>query len=206
LFRSLGDLEHPPALDRPAANLDDGAAAWVSDTADGTADLIGRRFSTRNPFTQDLELITLTSETNPGWPLHLAPGQGTRAGSAASAELVPREDPRTPGLVLQMQEGASVWITDTRYADFRLEVALEAGKAPALLAEAAGGRVRCRWPEAADGSELTLAALRTGAELVLTAGEHETACELGDARVALGLGSRADNTQLARWSVHRTGE
>ena len=94
----------------------------------------------------------------------------------------------------------------SHYADFRLELALEAGKAPLLLAEASGGRVGCRWPAAADGNELTLEALRTGEILALKAGEEETSCELGNGRVALGLSSRGDGTKLARWSVHRTGQ
>ncbi len=197
-FGAVASLEHPPELDLPLAQLDTGAALWVSD-AIRDATLVGQRFSTRNVFAQDLELITLVSATNARWPLHLAPGHG--GDGDRYARLVPREDGPGNDFVLEVSGGASVWLTDARFADFTLEVTLDRGETVALLLDRAGST--CRWPEA--GSLPTrLRAERIATRLTLSAGEEEVSCDLPSTRVALGLHAPGALVQLSRLTVRRT--
>jgi len=198
-FFSVTPLEHPPELDRPLAQLDAGAAVWVSDAIDDAA-LLGQRFSTRNVFAQDLELITLVSSTNAHWPLHLAPGHAVQGDRYA--RLVPRASGPGSDFVLEVSGGAEVWLTDARFADFRLEVALDAGDAPELLIDSADHR--CRWPEAGAERPATLRAERRENSVVLSAGDLETVCDVPTTRLALGLRAKSDPVQLSRLTVHRS--
>lgn len=196
-FTTVAPLEQPPELDLPMTQLDTGAAVWVTDAISDSA-LVGRRFSTRNVFAQDLELITLVSSTNARWPLHLAPGHG--ADENRYARLVPREDGPGSTFVLEVSGGASVWLTDARFADFSLEVTLDRGEAVELLVDRPGGA--CRWPEAGP-RPTTLRAERSATRLTLVAGGAEAVCDVPTTRVLLGLGAPSEPVQLSRLTVRR---
>lgn len=196
-FTTVAPLEHPPDLDLPLVQVDAGALVWVTD-AISEATLVGQRFSTRNVFAQDLELITLVSSTNARWPLHLAPGHG--AGADRYARLVPREEGAGNDFVLEVSGGASVWLTDARFADFSLEVTLDRGDSVELLVDQS--RNACSWPEAGP-RPTTLRAERTATRLALIAGDTEAECDVPATRVALGLRAPDAPVQLSRLTVRR---
>lgn len=197
-FYGAGRLARPPELDRPLESLDPGALVWVSEDANA-ATLVGRRFSTRDEFAQDLELISQVSGTNARWPLHLAPGQA--AHDSTYARLVPRVEGSAQDFVLEMSGRASVWITDARFLDFWFEVTLDAGAPPVLLVDTPANR--CRFANPPSKRPLTLRAQRRGSELTLEAEGSKTSCELPLTRVALGLRAHDDPTQLSKLSVRR---
>lgn len=197
-FHSADMLDRPPRLDRPLQNLDSGALVWVSE-ADGVATLVGQRFSTRDEFAQDLELITLVSPTNARWPLHLAPGQAAQG--STYARLVPRTSGTARDFVLELSGGASVWITDARFGDFWFEVTLDAGAPPIVLVDTDTNR--CRFAAPSSSRPLRLSARRRGEELELEVEGSKTRCEVTNSRVALGLKAHADATQVSKLSVHR---
>ncbi len=206
-FDTASELELPPDPDLPIAGLDVGAAVWVSEEA-GAASLVGRRFSTRHAFAQDLELITLVSATNALWPLHLAPGRARQGDSGPNAELAPSSSGSSSKFSLHLSEGATVWITDARYADFALEVTLESGSLPELLVDDPGHR--CAWRGKMPDEPQTLRAARSGTLVVLSQyaedgnviGEPEE-CEVALGRVALGLGVSKGKSELSRLNVRR---
>ena len=205
LFVPSGDLEWPPAPDLPLVSLDRGLSLWLSE-AEGQVVLAGRRFSTRGRFAQDLELVTQVSPSNVRWPLHLSPGQGTALGSEPRAALVPPDDP-TAGrrFVLELKGPSSVWITDTDYADFRLEVDLAQGSLPQLYL---GPEVRCSWPgKRGDDLPETLSATRRGPRLVLErtgAPLEQRECSTPtNARVSVGLAIDDESCQVRQIRISR---
>jgi hypothetical protein len=200
VFRAVTPIAHPPELDLPVTGLDAGAAVWVTD-AIPDASLVGQRFSTRNEFAQDLELITLVSSTNSRWPLHLAPGQGGEPGGARYARLVPGEAGAGSAYVLEVAGGAAVWLTDARFADFSFQVTLDQGKPPDLLIDSTAGE--CHWPAPGSERPQLLTARRTGTRLELTAEAEASTCELPSTRVAIGLRAGDAPVRLSRLSIHR---
>jgi len=200
-FEVIGRLEHAPRANLPQLNLDAGAAVWVTD--DGpTASLFGRRYSTRHALAQDLELISLVSSTNALWPLHLAPGQGAADPSAPGARLVPRNPGGGGDFVLELGDGASVWVTDTRYADFDLNVTLESGPPPQLLLDAP--HQACAWPADSERKPRVLQATRRGSCLELESGSERARCNLGTGRIALGFRAGPEATRLSALRVWRS--
>ena len=203
-FVPAANLEAAPQPDLPVSALDAGAAVWVSER-DGQALLMGRRFSLRNEFAQDLELITLVNSTSALWPLHLAPGQGSPVGATPRARLVPRDarEGLANDFVLELRQGADVWVTDARYGDFEVELTWEQGDLPRLLVDV-GGR-ECSWPSAGAKPPGLLVARRSGHLIMLSRGEAEAVCDRQlEQRVALGLKGGDDFTHLSKLNIRRT--
>lgn len=196
-FRAVDAGDAPlPDPDRPFVSLDSGAYVYVADQGD-RALLWGRRFSTRNVFSHDTELVRLTHTSNASWPLHLAPG----AALDSITGLVPGESATSPW-VLKLARG-SVWLTDTSYADFELELELAPGGTPRLRV---AGRT-CSWPDHDTSTGRTLSAVRRGDVTTLSIDEDVSSCQVGRGRVSLGLSAPAaretEPARLTRLSVAR---
>jgi hypothetical protein len=203
-FVNAPALDRPPQPGLPLQSLDAGVAVWVSE-AEGSAILAGQRSSTRGRFAQDLELISQVSPTNALWPLHLAPGQGGGRSKNTRAQLVPRPLSDGANFALELVGPASVWVTDARYEDFRLEVTLLEGSPPELWLNA--GNSTCQWPDSEPTPPMRLWATRRGQQLVL-GNEADTltgTCAISvSGRVEVGLGVTRGTTQLGQLRIRRT--
>jgi hypothetical protein len=194
-FRPVNDAEGAlphPAL--PALALDAGAYVYVGETG-ARAQLWGRRFSTRNVYSHDSELIHATHPSNSTWPLHLAPGEAVQAVTG----LVPGENESSPW-VLELTE-TTAWLTDTSYADFELEVELAPGGTPRLMVNSE----RCSWPIQATSMPVELNAVRRGGVVTLSDADAAVECSVDEGRVRLGFApaKRGEPARLTRIAVAR---
>lgn len=127
LADSLGDVG--PDHDAPISSPDPGLLLWVRD--DG--DVVGRRFSTREPFTSELSPL-LTHDTS-----HLAP----------DSPFGPAAFDVDKGLALA--PGVAAFVTDARFLDVSLDVDVTEGVPIVVLRNDAGIEVElgggaCPWP------------------------------------------------------------
>jgi hypothetical protein len=152
--------------------------------------LLALRHDTRNLYSADVTPFLLTDSSR------LAPsGWGTPENYARYAD-----DQRLELL----GDSADVWITDTRYADFNLELTVEQGPPPLLLlGDQAFGAGACAWPKPAPSNGVYRVE-RVGQELRLFGNTAPKVCSLrSSGRLAIGLRGRAAESRIARLAVTR---
>jgi hypothetical protein len=187
---ALPALSATPEL-TPVA-IDAGAFVWLhgGDGPAGAAQPLsvrGFRFDTRSRFESDLPLLVAGAE-------HLAPNQPTHRSDGTNGDIFYDGALRVTGA------SARVFITDTTYTDFRLEVRIEAGAIPALILDDA----RFEWPNAiTDATEREiLVAERTAQRLTLRRGALARQTSVTSQRVRIGLaGASTDSVGNARASA-----
>jgi hypothetical protein len=195
-FQLASSADEPsPQAHGPVVAIDGGAYLYVVDS-ETDARLWGRRFDTRNAFSHNAELVRVTHPSDSTWPLHLAPGSAV--GSVTG--LVPSGSPPAPW-VLELDGAQTAWITDTRSADFDIELELAPGGPPELLA---GGRVYS-WPAHEGSRARVLSALRRENVVTLSAQGETHEFTIGAGRTSLGLkaGDPDQPVRLTRLSVSR---
>jgi hypothetical protein len=180
------DIEITAAL--PAAQMpkplaiDAGAFVWLAPDSEGNS-LFGLRHDTRGAYTRDLGLLQRTDPNDPQRPLHVAPD--FRAGSASvvfDGRL--RLGGTGSGLIERV---ATVFVTDTVYADLDLTLELDAGPPPlVLLGNTELGGPACPWPEPGAAPE-RLRVLRRGSGVIIIRGGLQRTCEAAEGRLSIGL-------------------
>lgn len=184
-FESSGfDVDDATAT-RLLTGTDAGVVYWVRPDADGLQ-LFALRHDTRNRYSPDITPF-LVSDSG-----RLAPN------AAASTSEYARY-----GADLELLgSDAEVWVSDTLYADFDLQ--LQASDPPPLLllSDVVVGEGRCTWPKT--GRNETLHVQRRGRDLLLEGDVDSTRCTLrhGGA-VRVGLRGRDEITHVARLSISR---
>jgi hypothetical protein len=153
------------------------AFLWL-DEPDAASVLTSARFGARGPFARDVGLVLATDALTPGRPAHMAPDR-------------PPERALTYTGALHIEAGAAacVWITDTTYADFSLDLS-NSGEPPRLrLGPDEIGGDTCAWPAADEdaGTGQTLHLSRTGSSVTLTRGGQTRMCTVSSARVSIGV-------------------
>ncbi|HTM46018.1 MAG TPA: hypothetical protein VL137_13750 [Polyangiaceae bacterium] len=171
-----------------ALPIDAGLFSWLELGVD-TSQLLALRHDTRNLYSADVTPFLLTDSSR------LAPS------AWASAEEYARyaDDQR-----LELLGNAAVWITDTRYADFNLQLTVEQGPPPLLLlGDQAFGAGSCAWPQPAPRNGVYRVE-RVGEELRLFSNTVQRVCSLtGSERLAIGLRGRTSQSRIARLTVAR---
>jgi hypothetical protein len=152
--------------------------------------LFGLRHGTRNRFTPDTTPFLL------GGADRLLPEPlGERGPELAGT-----------GLVLSSPEQV-VWITDTRYADFSVEIQWQDGRPPTLsLGGVRIGDERCPWPRVEPPN--TLRVERRGEALRLSGEQHSNTCSAPlPERVAIGIrGPESGTSEVQSVVVHRNAD
>jgi hypothetical protein len=185
---SAAEIELDLTTQVPAhlTGVDPGLLLWIAAT-DARATLQALRHDTRNTFSADVTPFLLTDESR------LAP------------ELPDLTQVRyTDNQQLELAGSLAVWITDTRYLDFDLELvtAGDDSSPPLILigSHEVGGS-DCPWPSAADDGVFRVR--RHGAQVTLS-GNRERACPLeDDARLPVGFRASGDRVLLRRISITR---
>jgi hypothetical protein len=168
-------------MPKPLA-IDPGAFVWLAPDGDGNA-LFGLRHDTRGAYTRDLGLLQLTDPSDPRRPLHVSPDFRAGSGSVIyDGRLRLGGDGSGP-----IERIASVFVTDTVYADLDLTLELESGPPPlVLLGSTEIGGPACPWPEpgaAPDG----LRVLRRGSGVIIIRGGVQRTCEAPEGRLTVGV-------------------
>lgn len=167
-------------------SVDSGLMVWLDGENDEMS-LLALRHDTRNTYSADVTPFLLTDDTR------LAPA---RPGVLAS--------PSTGNPSLQLEGDVTVWITDTRYLDFDLEIVTDDSDSPppkVLIGSSEVGGSSCRWPAATE--EGVYRAHRRGAQVTLL-GSRERTCSLNDAsRASVGFQADEQPVRLQRISISR---
>lgn len=201
LSGALGStIADAPRLPAPVV-LDAGAVAWL-EIVGGATNLVGYRFATRTSFDQDLELVGNTDPLNGFRPLHLVPDRPGAADGATLTVRFERDDRGRPRLLLG--DGYAV-LTDVRFANFDLELEIDAGPLPVLrLGSTRLGEASCAWPTARDTSSVAATLRRRERRITLEVGELQTHCEGPSGRLSLALTSqRGSSTSVRRMQIVR---
>jgi hypothetical protein len=185
---SVSEIESVSSERVPAhvAHVDAGLLFWI-DGADDQASLWALRHDTRNTFSADVTPFLLTDQSR------LAP------------ELPdPSQVRYTNNQELELMGTVAVWITDTRYLDFDLELVTAAEDALpplVLIGSSEFGEGNCRWPTATDDGIFRVR--RRGTQVTLI-GSRERTCSLeDDSRVPVGLRANGDPVRLRQISISR---
>jgi hypothetical protein len=179
-------LQSESRLAARVINVDAGLLLWM-DGANEQTNLWALRHDTRNTFSSDVTPFLLTDESR------LAP------------ELPdPNQVRYTENQELELTGTVGVWITDTRYLDFDLElmtVTDDASPPLILIGSNELGGNDCPWPSATDEGVFRLR--RRGTQVTLI-GSRERTCSLAeDARVPVGFRANGGPVQLRRVSISR---
>lgn len=164
---------------------DAGVVYWAQPEADGLQ-LFALRHDTRNRYSSDVTPFLVSDSAR------LAPSAAADASDYARYEA---------DLELLGSE-AEVWVTDTLYADFDLQ--LQAGEPLPLLllSDEVVGDGRCAWP--ASGRDETVHVQRRARELLLTGDAGSARCTLRhEGAVRVGLRGRDTVTHVTRLSISR---
>jgi hypothetical protein len=163
--------------------IDSGAFVWLAPDEDHNS-LFALRHDTRGAYTRDLGLLQRTDPNDPGRPLHVAPD--FRPGSASvlyDGKLRLGGD----GL-LPIERIASVFVSDTTYADLDMTLELESGPPPlVLLGDSELGGPGCPWPEPGTASAESLRVLRRGTGVLLIRAGQQRTCEAPEGRLPVGI-------------------
>ena len=168
-------------MPKPLA-IDPGAFVWLAPEGDHNS-LFGLRHDTRGRYTRDLALLQQTDPNDPERPLHVVPDFRPSADS-----LVYDDRLRLGGDgSVPTERIASVFVTDTVYADIDLTLELESGPPPlVLLGDVELGGPGCAWPEPGAAPE-ALRVLRRGSGVILIRGGAQRTCEAREGRLPIGL-------------------
>lgn len=180
------DVERTAPLPSRVLSVDPGLMLWV-DGADDQARLLALRHDTRNTYSADVTPFLLTDSTR------LAPER--------PATLDARYD---DDQVLELAGSAALWITDTAYLDFDLELVIaddEAAVPLILIGSSEVGGSTCRWPAAANDG--VFRARRRGAQVTLI-GSRERTCSITDeSRAPVGFRANGEAVRLRQISINR---
>jgi hypothetical protein len=173
---------------RSIVSADPGLLLWL-DVAATQTELFALRHDTRNTYSADVTPFLVSDSTR------LAPDRPASMNSYARYH-----DDQT----LELAGDTALWITDTQYLDFSLELRMAADdvRPPlVLIGKQAIGGATCRWPAAADDRSFRLQ--RRGTELALS-GAGQRTCAMSDASSApIGFRAAGEATRIQRIVITR---
>lgn len=180
------DVEQAAQMPSRVLSVDPGLMLWV-DGADDQASLLALRHDTRNTYSADVTPFLLTDSTR------LAPER------PATLDAQYDDDQ-----LLELAGSAALWITDTAYLDFDLELVVaddEATVPLVLIGSSEVGGSTCRWPAAANDGVFRVR--RRGSQITLI-GNRERTCSIADeSRAPVGFRANGEAVRLRQISINR---
>jgi hypothetical protein len=185
---ALSDLElglEPGVNVAHATAIDAGFFYWLAQ-GDAGASLFGLRHDTRNRYSADVTPFLLADNSR------LAPIR------PATGEAYARYD----GSLELLGDTSEVWVSDTLYADFELELVLGDDSAPPLLlvGSRAFGSGDCAWPQ----GQGSLQVERRASQIALRRDSRSRQCSLGSNQaLPIGLRGRSEPGRVTQLTISR---
>jgi hypothetical protein len=194
-----------PSKEFPPVPADAGLSLWLEQCADGApgdcnTTLHGFRHGVRGPYTQAVAPLLL--ENTVGVALDRAPSAGAEPGAVASRPHLAEGE-------LELAPNSELVLTDTSYANVRLEIPVNSGPPPAVhlgsmvfgTAAASKRSASCPWP--ATASDAPFIVVRKGETVTLSIGDHTQDCEGPSGRVSISISAAATPSTLSPITVTR---
>jgi len=184
-----------------------GLFLWLEQcTAKSPSDCIttldGFRHSVRGSYTQAVAPLLLKDTV--GVALDRAPSALAEPGTVASRSR------RLEGGKLELAPDSELLLTDTTYADVRVEIPVSSGPPPAvhlgstvLGGATASTRASCPWPVTAPQAPFVASVVRRGETVTLSIGEHTQNCDGPSGRVSISIVTTTTPITLSPVSVTR---